>query len=92
MFQKKVKSNKEQMVVMNTRINQTMLGLGTWKEKLKVFLRRLLKLGSDSRSGGVTWLIDRLWALGEKVELEQLPEFLDEKAKVFLLTKHQMEM
>lgn len=53
--------------------------------KLRIaFLKALLKKGKDYRNVGVSWVIEVLWSLGEKINENDLPEFLDSKAKQFL--------
>ena len=46
-----------------------------------------MKLGTDSRGNGLTWAIQILMSIGETVEADHLPEYLDEKAKQFVLLK-----
>jgi hypothetical protein len=38
-----------------------------------------LKEGKDTRSEGLGWIVDRLWALGQRVNLHHFPEFIDEE-------------
>lgn len=40
-----------------------------------------MKIGTDYRKNGITWIIEALENLGEKVEIDDLPDFLDDKAK-----------
>eukprot|EP01017_Pseudomicrothorax_dubius_P044951 TRINITY_DN7682_c0_g1_i2.p1 TRINITY_DN7682_c0_g1~~TRINITY_DN7682_c0_g1_i2.p1 ORF type:complete len:477 (+),score=114.79 TRINITY_DN7682_c0_g1_i2:64-1494(+) len=62
-----------------------------YKSKI-VFLTGLLKQGLDCRSQGLSWIIKSLWNLGEKVYEAQLPDFLDSKAKSFLMNKSRKEL
>lgn len=54
-----------------------------------MFLYEILRIGLDCRNEGISWVIRVLWGYGEKVNLDQLPKFLDQKAKEFLLLKSQ---
>jgi hypothetical protein len=37
------------------------------------------------RKTGISWTVLEIWKLGEKVEEAHLPDFLDQKAKGFIL-------
>ncbi len=49
------------------------------------FFINLLKSGKDVRNTGLSWLIKKLWQLGEKISEEHLPDYLDQRAKEFLI-------
>lgn len=49
-------------------------------------LFEVLSIGLDCRSEGIIWIIEKLWTLGEKVYENHLPQFLDNKAKDFLIS------
>lgn len=42
---------------------------------------------NNFREAGIAWTILEIWKLGEKVEETHLPDFLDQKAKAFVLKK-----
>ena len=54
---------------------------------LKGFYWKLLKLGVLPRETGLSWLIRKLRTMGEMVTTKNLPDFLDLKAKAFLLKR-----
>lgn len=39
----------------------------------------------EFRNEGVSWIIRILWNFGENIQEKELPDFLDSKAKQFLL-------
>lgn len=49
------------------------------------FFIKILKSGKDVRNTGLSWLIKKLWQLGEKISEEHLPDYLDQRAKEFLI-------
>ena len=51
------------------------------------FLFKILKQGFDCRSKGIEWIIHLLWKYGQKVLYINLPDFLDKKAKIFLIER-----
>lgn len=51
------------------------------------FLYKILKVGFDCRNKGLEWIIHMLWNLGQKVLYINLPDFLDKKAKIFLVER-----
>lgn len=51
------------------------------------FYKFLLKDGLDFRNTGIAWLVDSLANAGEEVRDEHLPNFLDTKAREFVLQK-----
>ena len=55
-------------------------------------LHRILKEGVDVRKTGLSWAIKELVLLGHSVKPEDLPEFLDEKARKYLLAKSRKEI
>jgi hypothetical protein len=55
-------------------------------KKAKIALyQEILKEGQDCRALGIQWLIRKFWDLGEVVATSMLPDFLDAKAKDFIL-------
>lgn len=51
------------------------------------FYQKLLKVGIDPREEGLMWIISWLRTRGDQVGPDDLPDFLDAKAKQFLLTR-----
>lgn len=49
------------------------------------FFIKLLKSGKDVRNTGLSWLLKKLWQLGEKIAEEHLPDYLDQRSKEFLI-------
>ncbi|CAD8138512.1 unnamed protein product [Paramecium pentaurelia] len=54
------------------------------------FYFQVLKNGQDVRNTGIAWVISRLNALNEKSSYQSFPEYLDQKAKEYLLQKATM--
>lgn len=46
-----------------------------------LLLYEMLRLGRDCRKNGIQWLVRVIWNHGDKVTVQNLPSFLDEKAK-----------
>ena len=44
----------------------------------------ILQLGLDCRTEGISWIIEKLWSVGENVYADHLPTFLDDKAKEYI--------
>ena len=47
---------------------------------------------THSRNEGLSWIIIALWNLGEQVTERELPDFLDQKGKEFLMQKSKKEV
>ena len=45
---------------------------------------QLLFQANDCREAGISWLIKRLWVLGQEVSVRILPNYLDKKAIKYL--------
>lgn len=45
----------------------------------------MLKIGRDGRLEGLAWIVKTIWRLGGAVDKEHIPNFLDEKAKSYIL-------
>lgn len=56
----------------------------TIKNNILMHLHKILKLGLDSRKEGLTWIIQYIWHLGERVHISLFPNFLDEKSIEYL--------
>lgn len=55
------------------------------KEEQLTHYRALLKEGIDSRKDGLIWIIKAIWLLGEDINIEHMPTYLDSGAIKFLL-------
>ena len=53
----------------------------------KGFYYKILKLGMDPRDTGIMWIIRELRKTGDVITVNNLPDFLDVKAKSFLLKR-----
>lgn len=84
-FSQKLKFNNESIATIEEDIIEKKKTLKELNLSRKVFLFEILKYGKDCRDEGLTWIIRSIWNLGEKVYENQLPKFLDDKAKQFLL-------
>ncbi|CAK72671.1 unnamed protein product (macronuclear) [Paramecium tetraurelia] len=51
------------------------------------FYFQILKNAQDVRNTGIAWVISRLNALNEKLNYQHFPDYLDQKAKEYLLQK-----
>ncbi|CAD8046969.1 unnamed protein product [Paramecium sonneborni] len=60
------------------------------KKCLINFYFQVLKNGQDVRNTGIAWVISRLNFLNEKSTYQSFPEYLDQKAKEYLLQKATM--
>ncbi|CAD8054231.1 unnamed protein product [Paramecium sonneborni] len=60
------------------------------KKCLINFYFQVLKNGQDVRNTGIAWVISRLNSLNEKSTNQSFPEYLDQKAKEYLLQKATM--
>ncbi|CAD8136417.1 unnamed protein product [Paramecium octaurelia] len=57
---------------------------------LITFYFQILKNAQDVRNTGIAWVISRLNALNEKLNYQDFPDYLDQKAKEYLLQKATM--
>ena len=54
------------------------------KEDLIIHYHKLLYEAIDVRKDGLTWIIQEIWSIGEKVQISYMPRFLDEQSVSFL--------
>ncbi|CAK79597.1 unnamed protein product (macronuclear) [Paramecium tetraurelia] len=54
------------------------------------FYFQVLKNGQDVRTTGIAWIISKLSSLSEKCHHQSMPDYLDQKAKEYLLQKATM--
>jgi len=50
-------------------------------------MQKILKLGVVPYEVGLTWIIREIFKDGDKVNPQDLPDFLDKKAKLFLIKR-----
>ncbi|EAR84118.2 hypothetical protein TTHERM_00723030 (macronuclear) [Tetrahymena thermophila SB210] len=88
-FELKQHYNSEIIQSIEDQINQKRKDFKQLTKAKRTFLYEILKYGKDSRNEGLSWIIRAIQNLGEKVFDTHLPDFLDSKAKDFLLQKSQ---
>ncbi|KAL4447117.1 hypothetical protein ABPG74_013969 [Tetrahymena malaccensis] len=90
-YDKKMKDNDKQIILIEDNINQKKKELKSLQKGKKLFLLELLKNGKDARGEGLSWIIRSIWNSQEKVFDSYLPDFLDQKAKEYLLQRSHKE-
>jgi len=72
-----IASNSTQALELDTKAKDLRIQIREIHSKQVEHYRALLAEGMDTRSEGLAWLVKALWRLGEKVEMEMFPSFLD---------------
>ena len=80
-----INTNKKSLEKMEDAIEREKLEIKRYTIIRDDFLKNLLKKGRDCRDFGLSWLVRFHWNLGHNVFEENLPDFLDPKAKEFIL-------
>ncbi|KRX08159.1 hypothetical protein PPERSA_01704 [Pseudocohnilembus persalinus] len=83
----KINNNSEQIYIQEEQLGEKKKKFKDLERAQKLFYFELLKIGKDTRNKGLVWIILYLKKQGEKVKLEQLPDFLDQKAREFIFQK-----
>lgn len=79
----KLKGDIEKKLECKAEVKMTISSL---KNEMLVHYHKLLHKGTDVRKDGLTWILQEIWNLGEKVQIRFMPKFLDEKAIDHLFT------
>ena len=66
------------------KISGNLSMISSLKSKNSITLKKFENV-FENRIEGLVWLIRHCWSLGEKVNENSLPDFLDKSAKEFLL-------
>lgn len=89
-FQKRLNQNKKVIDVLNIDITLLKDQISVYESKRIEFLKTILKKGEDCRNG-LHWIIYSLVKKGQKIEKSMFPDWLDEKAFMFIVQRYQME-
>ncbi|CAD8142669.1 unnamed protein product [Paramecium octaurelia] len=84
LFNKKTLEQIDQDIHIKKKENKSL------QKCLVSFYFQVLKNGQDVRTTGIAWVISKLNSLNEKCHYSSLPDYLDQKAKEYLLQKATM--
>ena len=79
-----IKAKREELQKIELQIKKSGEQYKNYNMILLAHYHKILKDGIDTRSEGLVWVIKEIFALGSKVLLSYLPNFLDEKCIIFL--------
>ncbi len=79
-----IKNLKEKIIEIKEELNDLKLKFNHDKKKLLNHYHYLFFEGIDTREEGLIWIILSIWDLDEDVNMDFIPNFLDEKAIEFL--------
>jgi len=90
-FENDITNNKENILLLkekiskiNEEINLLKIQYNNNKKELINHYHQLLYEGIDTRDEGLIWIIQSIWDLNEDVNMEFIPNFLDENAIEYL--------
>ena len=81
-----IKNLKEKIIEIKEELNDLKIKFNHDKKKLLNHYHYLFFEGIDTREEGLIWIILSIWDLDEDVNMDFIPNFLDEKAIEFLFT------
>ena len=84
-YKTKIIGNKAQIKDIFTQIEEYKSELINRKKLLYDHYHDLLITGSDARGSGFSWAIKKIWEIEEKVNLNQLPDYLDHSSVDYLI-------
>ena len=88
----KVKELKADIEFIHNKITELTKAYDSVKDELLMHYHCLLKDGRDTRNEGLSWIIKEIFALGKKVILSYLPDFLDPKSVEFLFNYSKLSL
>ncbi|KRX11130.1 hypothetical protein PPERSA_10897 [Pseudocohnilembus persalinus] len=90
-FRGKVEYNDVIIKDLEKQIHQKKTEFKNHFKTQKVLYKQLLLIGKDVREKGLSWIIRKLKGFEEQVTKIDLPKFLDEKAKEYLIIRAKQE-
>lgn len=79
-LQANLKSQEEEHLFIKDKLTKMKEQRNEIKNILLVHYHKLLAEGRDTRKEGLIWIIKKIWALGSKVVVSYIPNFLDDKS------------
>lgn len=89
-----ITANSSKALELDTKARELRVQIRSVHDKQVSHYQELLAAGVDTRSEGLSWAVKALWRLGEKVEMDMFPAFLDMESihVILFLAQKSMEV